>query len=45
MIEFVVGFFIAVAATEIAVDVGTKAYNYAEPKVVQGVEYIKEKID
>lgn len=45
MIEFVVSFFIAVAATEVAVDVGTKAYNYAEPKVAQGLEYIKEKID
>lgn len=45
MIEFVLSFFMAIAATEVAVDVGTKAYNYAEPKVQAGVDYIQEKLD
>ena len=45
MIEFVIGFFMAVAAIEITTDVAGKAYDYAEPKVTQGVEYIQEKIN
>ena len=44
MIEFVIGVFMAVAVIEITADVG-KAYDYAEPKVTQGVEYIQEKIN
>ena len=42
MIEFVLSFFMAIAATEVAVDVGTKAYNYAEPKVQAGVDFTPE---
>ena len=45
MIEFVIGFFMAVAAIEITTDVAGKAYDYAEPKVTQGIEYIQEKIN
>ena len=45
MIEFVIGVFMAVAAIETATDVAGKAYDYAEPKVTQGVEYIQEKIN
>jgi len=45
MIEFVIAFFLAVAAIEITTDVAGKAYDYAEPKVTQGVEYIQEKIN
>ena len=45
MIEFVIGFFMVVAAIEITTDVAGKAYDYAEPKVTQGVEYIQEKIN
>ena len=45
MIEFVIVFFMAVAAIEITTDVAGKAYDYAEPKVTQGVEYIQEKIN
>ena len=45
MIEFVIGVFMAVAVIEIATDVAGKAYDYAEPKVTQGVEYIQEKIN
>jgi hypothetical protein len=44
MVEFIIGFFMAVAAIEITTDVAGKAYDYAEPKVTQGVEYIQEKI-
>jgi len=35
MIEFFVTFFIAITAIEVAADAGSKAYEYAEPKVVQ----------
>lgn len=35
MIEFFVAFFIAVTAIEVAVDAGSKVYEYAEPKVVE----------
>jgi hypothetical protein len=45
MIEFVIGFFMAVAAIEVTTDIAGKAYDYAEPKVTQGVEYIQEKIN
>ena len=45
MIEFVIGFFIAVAAIEVTTELAGKAYDYAEPKVTQGVEYIQEKIN
>lgn len=44
MIEFVIGVFMAVAVIEITTDVAGKAYDYAEPKVTQSVEYIQEKI-
>lgn len=45
MIEFVIGVFMAVAVIEITTDVAGKAYDYAEPKVTQSVEYIQEKIN
>jgi len=45
MIEFVIGVFMAVALIEITTDVAGKAYDYAEPKVTEGVEYIQEKIN
>ena len=45
MIEFFVMFFFAVTALEVTTDVAGKAYDYAEPKVTEGVEYIKEKIN
>ena len=45
MIEFIVGVLLAIGVAETAVDVGKKAYNYAEPKVQQGVEYIEEKLN
>ena len=45
MIEFVIGFFMAVAAIEITTDVAGKAYDYVEPKVTEGVEYIQDKIN
>ena len=45
MIEFVIGVFMAVAVIEITADVAGKAYDYAEPKVTQSVEYIQEKIN
>lgn len=45
MVEFIVGFFITVGVLTAAVDVGTQAYNYAEPKVQQGVDYIEEKLN
>ena len=35
MIEFFVSFFIAIAAIEVAVDAGGKAYDYVEPKVTE----------
>lgn len=43
MIEFIVAFVVSVAVVEAAVDVGTKAYDYVEPKIVEGLEYIEEK--
>lgn len=45
MIEFVIGFILAAGVATTAVDLATDAYNYAEPKVKQGVEYIEEKLD
>ena len=45
MIEFVIAFFLAVAAIEVTTDLAGKAYDYAEPKVTEGVEYIQEKIN
>ena len=45
MIEFIIGFIIAAGVVTTAIDVGTEAYNYAEPKVQQGVEYIEEKLN
>ena len=45
MVEFVIAVFLAVAAIEVTTDVAGKAYNYVEPKVTEGVEYIQEKIN
>ena len=45
MVEFFVMFFFAVAALEVTTDVSGKAYDYAEPKVTEGVEYIQDKIN
>lgn len=45
MVEFIIAFFVAVAALEVTTEVAGKAYEYAEPKVTQGVEYIQEKIN
>ena len=45
MMEFVIAFFMAVAAIEITTDVAGKAYDYVEPKVTEGVEYIQDKIN
>jgi len=45
MIETIGAMAIVVAVISAAVDIGTKAYNYTEPKVMQGVEYIEEKLD
>lgn len=45
MIEFIATFLIVVAGLNIANDIGNKAYDYAEPKVKQGVEYIEEKLN
>ena len=42
MIELIVGFVLAVGFANAAIDVGTQAYNYAEPKVS---EYIEEKLN
>jgi len=45
MIEFVIGVFMAVALIETTTDVAGKAYDYVEPKVTEGVEYIQDKIN
>jgi hypothetical protein len=45
MVEFFVMFFFAVAALEVTTDIAGKAYDYAEPKVTEGVEYIQDKIN
>ena len=45
MLETIGMMAIVVAVITAAVDVGGKAYNYAEPKVKQGIEYIEEKLD
>ena len=45
MMEFILAFFLTVAAIEITTHTATTAYNYAEPKVTEGVEYIQEKIN
>jgi hypothetical protein len=41
MIETIIGFIFIVAAAEATVE----AYNYVEPKVIQGYEYVQEKLD
>tara|TARA_R110002167_G_C12225250_1_gene609229 strand:+ start:330 stop:482 length:153 start_codon:yes stop_codon:yes gene_type:complete len=45
MVEFLVMFFVGVAAIEVATDVGSSTYDYVEPKVTQGVDYVKDKLD
>ncbi len=44
MIEFMLAFCIAVAALNVTVDTASAAYDYVEPKVSEGVGYIKNKI-
>jgi hypothetical protein len=45
MVEVLVMFFVGVAAIEVATDVGSSTYDYVEPKVIQGVDYVKDKLD
>ncbi len=45
MVEFLFMVFFTVAAIEVTTEVAVKAYDYAEPKVTEGVEYIQEKIN
>ena len=45
MVEFIIAFFMAVAAIEVTTNVAGKAYAYVEPKVSEGVDYIQEKIN
>lgn len=45
MIEGLGAFVLVVAVVSAVADIGTKAYDYAEPKVTQGIEYIEEKLD
>lgn len=45
MVEVLVMFFVGVAAIEIASDIGSSTYDYVEPKVTQGVDYVKDKLD
>jgi hypothetical protein len=45
MIEVLVMFFVGIAAIEVAGDVGSSTYNYVEPKITQGVDYVKDKFD
>tara|TARA_A200000159_G_scaffold86034_1_gene79552 strand:- start:823 stop:966 length:144 start_codon:yes stop_codon:yes gene_type:complete len=35
MVEFIIAFFVAVAALEVTTEVAGKAYEYVEPKVTQ----------
>jgi len=45
MVEVLVMFFVGIAAIEVASDVGSSTYDYVEPKVTQGVDYVKDKFD
>ena len=45
MVEVLVAFFVGIAAIEVASDIGSSTYNYVEPKVTQGVDYVKDKLD
>ena len=45
MVEFIIAVFMTVAAIEVTTDVAGKAYDYVEPKVTEGVEYIQDKIN
>jgi hypothetical protein len=45
MIEFIITTAFIIVGLNFANDVGTKVYDYAEPKVNQGVEYIEEKLN
>lgn len=45
MMEILVPFILVVAGLNVALDIGEKTYDYVEPKVKQGVEYIQEKMD
>jgi hypothetical protein len=45
MIETIIGFIFIVAAAEATVEATVEAYNYVEPKVIQGYEYVQEKLD
>ena len=45
MMEFVIGVFLAVAVIEVTTDVAGKAYDYAESKVTEAVEYVQDKIN
>lgn len=43
--EFVISVFMMIAAIEVTTDVAGKAYDYAEPKVTEAVEYVQDKIN
>lgn len=45
MVEVLVAFFVGIAAIEVASDIGSSTYDYVEPKLTQGVDYVKDKID
>ena len=45
MVEVLVMFFVGIAAIEVASDVGSSTYDYVEPKITQGVDYVKDKFD
>jgi hypothetical protein len=45
MVEVLVMFFVGIAAVEVAGDIGSTTYNYVEPKVTQGVDYVKDKLE
>lgn len=45
MVEVLVMFFVGIAAVEVAGDIGSTTYNYVEPKVTQGVDYVKDRFE
>ncbi len=45
MIEAIATIAFTLAVINAAADIGKKGYDYVEPKVLQGVVYIEEKLD
>ncbi len=45
MVEVLVMFFVGIATINVVGTIGNTTYDYVEPKITQGVDYVKDKFD